>query len=54
MLKRIKNELKVTVWPKPKKAFRELGVVSVISLFIMLIVMLMDNGWGLLISQIFG
>lgn len=45
MLKRIKNELRVTHWPTIKKALKELGVVSFISLFIMFLVMFMDNIW---------
>ena len=50
--KRIKNEIKVTHWPKPKKALKELGIVCIISLLIMIVVMLLDNGWGLMITTL--
>lgn len=53
MLKRIKNEIKAVIWPTPKKAFKELGTVSIVSLFLMAMVMVIDNFWNVIITFMF-
>ena len=46
--------LVMDVYPKRsvKKALKELGIVCIISLLIMIVVMLLDNGWGLIITTL--
>ena len=53
MLKRIKNEIKAVIWLTPKKAFKELGTVTIVSLLLMSLAMVIDNFWNIIITFMF-
>lgn len=48
---RIENEIRITVWPAPKKAGAKLLQVTAVSCILIAIVLAMDAGFTSLIAQ---